>query len=118
MRNSKVILISTPIGTNMFYQKWVEQENKMNEQAIQAKIQKYIKARGGYVVKTITSNRAGIPDILCCIDGKFIGIEVKVPGKQASPLQLANGELIEAAGGLFLVATNAKEVAEFLDAYL
>jgi len=93
-------------------------ETKMKEQDIQAKIQKYIKARGGYVVKTITSNRAGIPDLLCCISGKFIGIEVKMPGANASPLQLANGTMIEAAGGLFLVATSAAEVRDFLDAYL
>jgi len=90
----------------------------MKEQDIQAKIQKYLKARGAYVIKTITSNRAGIPDILCCLEGRFIGIEVKLPGKQASPLQLANGTMIEAAGGLFLVATSAEEVKNFIGAYL
>lgn len=95
-----------------------EQEQQMKEQDIQAKIQKYLKARGGYVIKTITSNRAGIPDIICCLDGRFIGIEVKIPGSKASPLQLANGVMIEAAGGLFLVATSVTEVRDFLDAYL
>jgi len=90
----------------------------MNEQAIQAKIQKYIKARGGYVIKTVTSNRAGVPDLLCCIKGRFIGIEVKAPGGKASPIQLANLTMIEAAGGLAMVAYSAKEVKEYMDAYL
>jgi len=115
MGNSKLFIESTPSGNNIFKHIW---EANMKEQDIQAKIQKYIKARGGYVVKTITSNRAGIPDILCCIDGKFIGIEVKMPGKTASPLQLANGDLIESAGGLFLVATSVEEVRNFVEAYI
>ena len=90
----------------------------MKEQDIQAKIQKYIKARGGYPVKIVSATRAGIPDVLCCLEGKFIGIEVKVPGEHASPLQLMNGKLIEDAGGLFLVATSVEEVKNFLGAYL
>jgi len=90
----------------------------MKEQDIVAKIQKYIKARGGYVVKTITSNRAGVPDLLCCIEGRFLGIEVKAPGGKVSALQLANIAMIEAAGGLGLVAYSAAEVREYLEAYL
>ena len=27
---------------------------------------------------------AGIPDILCVIDGRFVGIECKAPGKELS----------------------------------
>ena len=90
----------------------------MKEQDIQAKIQKYIKARGGYVIKTITSNRAGIPDLLCCINGRFIGIEVKGPGGKASPLQAANITMIEAAGGIGLIAYSVAEVKEHLEKYL
>ena len=90
----------------------------MKEQDIQAKMQKYIKARGGYVIKTITSNRAGIPDLLGCINGRFIGIEVKGPGGKASPLQVANILMIEAAGGIGLIAYSVAEVKEHLEKYL
>jgi len=90
----------------------------MKEQDIQAKIQKYIKAIGGYPVKIVSATRAGIPDILCCVNGKFLAIEVKLPGAKASHLQLANGVMIEAAGGLFLIATSAEEVKDFIGAYL
>ena len=112
------MLWNTPEGNNVFYQKWVAQENKMNEQAIQAKIQKYIKARGGYVVKTITSNRAGIPDLICCVEGKFLAIEVKAEKGVVAPLQEANGVMIEQAGGLWLIARSVEDVADFIGAYL
>ena len=90
----------------------------MKEQDIQAKIQKYIKAKGGYVVKTITSNRAGIPDLLCCLNGKFIGIEVKAPGGVVAPLQTANIEMIKHAGGLALIAYSLQDVIDYLEEVL
>lgn len=90
----------------------------MKEQVIQAKIQKYIKAIGGYVIKTVTSNRAGIPDLLCCVRGRFIGIEVKAHKNKPTPLQLANITMIEAAGGLGLVVYNVEEVKNYLKTYL
>ena len=34
--------------------------------------------------------RAGIPDIIACIKGRFIGIEVKDEGNKPSELQLAH----------------------------
>lgn len=30
---------------------------------------------------------AGIPDLLCCINGYFFGFEVKQPGKESTPIQ-------------------------------
>ncbi len=90
----------------------------MKEQVLQAKIQKYIKAIGGYVIKTITSNRAGIPDLLCCVKGRFIGIEVKAQQNKPSPLQLANITMIEAAGGLGLVAHSVEEVKNYLETHI
>lgn len=38
-------------------------------------------------------------DILCCIKGRFIGIEVKIPGKKPTPRQTNTMEAIRAAGG-------------------
>jgi len=50
----------------------------MKEQQLQSKIIKYILARGGYTVKVVTSTKAGVPDIIACLDGQFYGIDVKV----------------------------------------
>jgi len=32
-------------------------------------------------IKTITNNQKGVSDILCCLQGTFIAIEVKAPNK-------------------------------------
>jgi hypothetical protein len=31
--------------------------------------------------------RAGFPDIVGCIEGMFVGLEIKLPGKELTPLQ-------------------------------
>lgn len=43
--------------------------------------------------------KAGIPDIIACINGRFVGIEVKAPKGKASPLQERNIKLINDNGG-------------------
>lgn len=55
--------------------------------------------------------RAGVPDIIACINGRFIAVEVKRPkGGIISPLQKANINLINMSGGVALVATSVDEV--------
>lgn len=39
-------------------------------------------------------------DILCCIKGRFVGIEVKVPGKKPTPRQTFTIKAINDAGGM------------------
>lgn len=72
----------------------------MTEQSIQNSIIKYLESIGAYVRKNIASNRAGTPDITGCLDGRYIAIEVKRPGKQLTKLQEHNLKLIREAGGL------------------
>lgn len=43
---------------------------------------------------------SGIPDFVCCVSGRFIGIECKADAtKRPTPLQLACASRIETAGG-------------------
>jgi Holliday junction resolvase len=86
----------------------------MNEQQLQAKIIKYITAKGGYVVKVITATKAGVPDIVCCYKGRFYGIEVKVGRNKASALQLANLRQIAEAGGIGILAYSLDDVVKLL----
>ena len=86
----------------------------MKEQEIQAKITKYIVASGGYVVKVVQASKAGVPDILACVNGKFYGLEVKTPTGRPSALQLANIEMIRQAGGIAEVVRSVAEVSELL----
>ncbi len=51
----------------------------------------------------------GLPDLLCCIDGSFIGLEIKCHGKKATPAQILEGERITRASGHFAVITSIDE---------
>lgn len=48
-------------------------------------------------------SKAGIPDIICCVNGKFVGIEVKADDGHASELQKLNIDRIEKANGIGLI---------------
>ncbi len=86
----------------------------MIEQKVQKRILAFLEEVGAYSVKLIAANRAGAPDILACIGGKFVGIEVKRPGKEATPLQLHHLQRIKEAGGVAFVAHGVDEVRERL----
>ena len=45
-------------------------------------------------------SKAGIPDIIACVNNNFIGIEIKAADGKPSALQIRNVELIKAAGGI------------------
>ncbi len=84
------------------------------EQVIQTRILRELKRREFYAVKIITANRNGVPDILACIDGMFVGIEVKAPGGRVSKLQDAHQQWIKDAGGIAVVVRSWEELKEYL----
>ena len=55
----------------------------MREKLIEKRIKTYLFDIGAYNIKIHGSNfqEPGIPDIIACYKGKFIGIETKAPGK-------------------------------------
>jgi hypothetical protein len=56
----------------------------------------------------------GIPDIIGCYQGRFVGLEAKMPGNKTSPKQQLVLDEIVAAGGYASVFTTVEEVASFL----
>ena len=82
----------------------------MSEQKLQSKIIKYITAIGGYPVKVITASKAGVPDILACINGRFYGIEVKFGNNKPSALQKQNLAKIDLTGGVGVLAYSVEDV--------
>lgn len=73
----------------------------MKESAIQKKILDYLEGREFFVIKTLNTNRTGVPDIICCApDGRFVAIEVKVEGGILSKLQTIKLRNIAAANGI------------------
>ena len=60
--------------------------------------------------------RAGLPDLLGCVRGTYIGIEVKMPGKEPTKLQLNVMMRIHAAGGQAGYATSVEEALAYVAA--
>lgn len=84
-----------------------------SEQSIQTKILNWLEKEGYYARKFYRA-KSGTPDIVACIDGKFLAIEVKRPETKTSvsKLQAANLMLIERAGGEAMVAWTLEMVIE------
>lgn len=80
------------------------------EQIIQKEIINYLKSIDAYYVKTIVATSGGTPDIICCIDGKFVGIEVKKENGVVSKLQSIHMKNIKKAGGIAFVARSLRDV--------
>lgn len=53
-------------------------------------------------------------DILCCVQGKFVGIEVKVPGHHPTTRQQQTINSINAAGGLAFWCDSLEHCKEHL----
>lgn len=52
--------------------------------------------------------RKGIPDILACVRGKFVAIEVKVLPDKPSPWQVRELKAAQAAGGIAIITYSLK----------
>ena len=76
-----------------------------NEKVFENKIKNHIRDKGGYCVKyhgnAFSTN--GTPDILACINGYFLAVEVKAENGKPSELQLAKIRGIRKAGGFAYV---------------
>lgn len=56
--------------------------------------------------------KSGVPDIVVCLDGYFIGIEVKRENKKPTPIQERRMAEIRKAGGVAFWGTAAKVIFE------
>ncbi|MEA0565134.1 VRR-NUC domain-containing protein [Lysinibacillus irui] len=89
------------------------------EKTIENQIKKWLEINGHWWMKVHGDmfQKSGVPDILACINGKFVGIEVKRPGGVVSELQKYNIEKIQAAGGVAFVAYSVEDVRINLDRF-
>lgn len=82
----------------------------MLESKIQSKIISWLNDNGCYVVKVQQASRAGVADIVCCVNGLFVAIETKQPHKDLEPLQKYNANKVRNAGGIAFKADNLQDV--------
>ena len=75
------------------------------ESKVKAKIKAILKANGVYYAMPIGTGygNAGVPDFLCCFNGRFLAIEAKANGGKTTALQDKNLRDIENAGGITCV---------------
>ena len=75
------------------------------EKNFENKIKKYLESRGCWLVKYFANRmtKSGVPDILACVNGRFVGIEVKATNGHPSDLQLWNRDKIREAGGFAII---------------
>lgn len=77
----------------------------MREKHIENRIKEHLDQIGAYHVKfhATAFTRSGVPDILACINGQFVAIEVKQENGRVSALQKAHQRKILAAGGIAII---------------
>lgn len=75
------------------------------EKIFETKIKRMLTDQGCYFIKHFANRNteAGVPDILACVNGEFLGIEVKSDSGNPTDLQLHHIEKIRKAGGLAFV---------------
>jgi Holliday junction resolvase len=75
------------------------------EAKVKKKVVELLKHSGAYYFQPVTGGfgRSGVPDLVACYKGKFIGIECKSGDKKPTALQLKNLDDIKKEGGVALV---------------
>ena len=75
------------------------------EKQFENKIKKFLTEQGCYHFKFFANSytKRGIPDLIACVNGYFVGIEVKAEDGKPSELQLYNVRKIQEAGGIAMV---------------
>lgn len=75
------------------------------EKNFENKVKQFIEDAGGWHVKFFANKmtKSGIPDILACVNGYFVGIEVKAQNGKPSELQLYHCEKIRRSGGFAFI---------------
>ena len=72
------------------------------EKAFENKVKAFLNSIGAYYIKTHGDkfSKVGTPDILACVNGYFVAVEVKAENGKPSDLQLYHLDEIRKAGGL------------------
>jgi Holliday junction resolvase len=75
------------------------------EGKVKKQVKKILDDVGAYHFSPMTAGygRSGVPDIIACVKGKFIGIECKAGKNEPTLLQKHNMKLINQSGGLSIV---------------
>ncbi len=87
------------------------------ERVLVKKTLERLRTRGGFWVKIHGSplQIAGLPDIIGCYRGRFVGLEAKREGGKPTRLQLYTMGKIREAGGMTSLIYSVKDAMDILD---
>ena len=94
-----------------------ERYDLMREKTVEQKLVKAVKNRGGICPKLVCPGFDGMPDRLVLLpDGKVGFVEVKAPGEQPRPIQLARHRVLQKLGFRVFVLDDPQQIGGILDA--
>lgn len=78
---------------------------KTPEGAVKDRCKRLLSAAGAFHFMPVSNGmgRMGIPDLICCLQGRFLAVEVKAGKGRPTQLQLKALHQIDEAGGVALV---------------
>jgi hypothetical protein len=84
----------------------------MTERELLTKVERYLKSKGIWYYKASDKWTSGIPDLIICLQGRFVGIELKTKKGVVSKIQNYIGDKLTKAGGIWAVCRSVNEVEE------
>ena len=88
----------------------------MREKIIEQHLVKAVKSSGGIAPKLVSPGFDGMPDRLVLLPGGKIGfVEVKAPGKEPRPLQVARHGLLRRVGFKVYILDAPEQIGGILD---
>ena len=94
----------------------------MREKVVEDKIKDYLFKHGIYHFKVHGSKfmPSGIADIISCVNGHFVGIEVKRPGakRELSEQQKVHERNVKKSGGIYILADCLEDVTNVIEPLL
>ena len=88
----------------------------INHSALIACIRDYLAVQGAWQMKVLggMGQRPGIPDVLACLRGRLIAVEVKTGAAVLSAAQQRERGALERAGALYIEARRIEDVEDLL----
>ena len=83
---------------------------------LKARIIAHLRQDGWYATSVVIGSRNGVPDIVACVDGRAVAVEVKVGKDRLSPLQRVEADRWRRAGGIYIEARSVEDVTAGLRA--
>ena len=100
-----IIVIIICVAYFIWRRKGAKIKKMAAEKAFETKVKAFLKEQNCWTLKTWSNGvqRSGVPDLLICCNGYFLGVELKATNGKPSDLQLWNIKKIREAGGIAIV---------------